>query len=265
MKKSSRRGFIYFRYLLPIAAALIMLLLMLVPCYSYITADEGIKEAVSLGELITNSWNTSREYLFSGGEKYEATLAFSRALLIITAGFIFLFAVGLAAALYSAACVFGYIRGGGRESKSRLVFVTVFPNRIVLCAAYALTLPVFLLPRIMPLLYKSFLAYHVELIASPFDIMLVAAALYAACVAVSAVSANLECLEQVNIFARGHADFEENSADTEGDKAEADTSAETEDRYELMSAKEKNEQLERILRMLDSYDADKEEKKEDDR
>lgn len=265
MKKSSRKGFIYFRYLLPIGAALIMLLLMLVPCYSYITADDGIKEAMSLGELIANSWNTSREYLFGGGEKYEATLGFSRALLAITVGLVLLFATGLAAAVYSAVSVLKYIRGGGHESKSRLVFVTVFPNRIVLCAAYALTLPIFFLPRIMPMLYKSFLSYHVELNTSPFDIALAAIALYIGCIAVSAVSKNIERSEQMNIFAHKRVDSDEDIANEAVCTAEDKGQNETNDPYELMSAREKAEQLERILRMLDSYEADKEEKKEDGR
>ena len=59
MKKSTQKGFVYFRYILPVAVTLIMLCLMLVPVYMYNTAGK-LGASVSLGELLENSWDTVR-------------------------------------------------------------------------------------------------------------------------------------------------------------------------------------------------------------
>lgn len=249
MKNSTRRGFIYFRYLFPLAAAVIMIILMLIPCYRYITADTGINEAVSLWELIGNSWNTVREYLFGSGEKADVTLDFARTLLAVIITLALLFIVGFASAVYAAVSAFRYFHDGCRESRTRTLFITLVPNRIVLCVYHALMLPIFLLPVLMPLLYKGILAYHVELNVAPFDMIWVAVALYVAVVCVIAVSANFEMLEQKNIFVKRRAFT---------DDAEEDDAVESvsDDPYDEMSREEKEEQTERIMRLLGKYNGE---------
>ena len=77
MKKNTRRGLIYFRYILPIITPLIMLLLMCIPCYSFVSADGGLHKKISAFELISNAWDTVREYLFGTAEQVQVTADFA--------------------------------------------------------------------------------------------------------------------------------------------------------------------------------------------
>lgn len=254
MKNNTRRGFIYFRYIFPVAAAVMMIILAFIPCYSYVTADTGINNAISLWELIGNSWSTVREYLFGSGQKADVTLDFARTLLCVIVALALLFIIGLASAVYAAICAFRYFARGCRDEKDTTLFITLVPNRIVLCIYHAFMLPVFFLPMLMPLLYGSILAYHVELNAYPFDIVFVALGIYLAVVCVIAVSADFELTEQKNIFTnRRVAEVEEDADEmSDGDGDESD------DPYERMSQIEKAEQRERILRMLAKSSEEKE-------
>ena len=259
MKKSTRKGFIYFRYVFPIAAALVLLLLMLVPCYRYITADTGINGAISLSELISNSWDTAREYLFGNSQKNEVTSSFAKTLIAIIVTFIALFIVGLASAIYAAVSAFSYFKNGCRESKKRIMFITLTLNRAVLCVCHALMLPIFALPVILPYLYDNMFNYHVELDASPFDMLYVALAVYAAVVIVIAVSKNFEIVAEMNIYTKRRPEKNTLSVGAESESTEA----EPEDAYERMATRARSEQTERIMRLLNKQDAEVKEKEED--
>ena len=244
MKKTVRKGFIYFRYLFPIFVAVIMLALTFVPCYRFVTADTGIKQAISANELLSNSWETVRNYLFGGQEQVQVTADFAGTLFGVIIVLCLLFAVGLISAIYAAYVAFRFFADGCRESKKRILFITIFPNRIVLCISYALTLPLLFLPRIMPLLYDGILKYHVELICQPFDMAWIELALVVAVIAVTFISARYETLCEMNVFVR-YRDEEE-----EEEYEEQYATEESEDIFSEMDRKAREEQNERILRLL---------------
>lgn len=244
MKKTTQKGYIYFRYLFPIFVAVIMLILAFVPCYRFVTADTGIKQAISANQLLSNSWDTVREYLFSGKEQVQVTADFAGTLFGIIIVFCLLFAIGLASAIYAAVVAFRFFAEGGKESKRRILFITIFPNRIVLSICYALTLPLLFLPKIMPWLYRSILNYHVELICEPFDMVWIDVALIVAVVAVIFVSAKYETLQEMNVFVR-YRDEEQQE-----EYEEQYTNYEKEDIFSEMDRKTREEQNERILRLL---------------
>lgn len=251
MKKSTQRGFIYFRYVFPIAASLAMLLLLLFPVYSYVTAD-GIKSAVSAGELISNSWQTVRQYLFDGGsDKLRANTDFSATVLALIIGLAVLYVIGFASTVWTAVTAFRFFSHGETEDKSRILFSAVVPNRVVACIYQALTLPLFAFPCILPLLYKSILNYTVKLSAMPFDMLWIAVMLWGVCVLFSVLSARME-RGGLNVFARKKA----TSLDAEAPRrAEAQV---PEDAYSEMDGRAREEQAERIRRLLngDMSDAD---------
>lgn len=250
MKKSSQKDFIYFRYILPIIVAVLMLIAMLVPVYRFITAESGINAAVSLGELVKNSWDTVRNYIFgASATKDEATLYFSKVVLAVVVVCVLLFALGVASVVYAAVVALGYFSDGCRESSRRAMFITLVPNRVVLCVYHALMLPIFFIPMLMPYLYKTLLDTHVELSCRPFDMVFVALVLYVAQTVVIAVSSEYESARAMNVFVR-RKPFEKASR-TELVREEP---KKENDAYAEISNRAKQEQLDKVLRLINKTD-----------
>lgn len=253
MNKSTRRGFIYFRYILPIITPIISLVLMLVPCYRYATANEGLRQPISAWTLIGNAWDTVREYLFGSAEKMQVTSDFAGTVLGMIMLFAVLFAIGFGFSVYTAVTAFRFFSDGCSESRAKILFITLVPNRAVLCIYSALTLPLLFIPRIMPLLYNSILNYHTELICQPFDMIIVHLVIFAITVATVFVSAAFERREGINLFAR----YKEEDIEDEPDEAEEQ---DEEDAYTAVDRRAREEQNERILRLLGQSQNDDEEK-----
>ncbi len=253
MKKSTRRGFVYFRYIMPILMAVCLIVLMFIPCYRFITADTGVNQAISLSELLDNSWDTSREYMFGNGEKNDVTLDFARTLFIVVIMMWVLFAIGVLFAIYSAVIAFRYILSGCVESKSRILYVTLTVNRVVLCVYYALMIPIFMLPKIMPYLYDNMLNYHIELSTSPFDMLWASLGVFAATAIIIAISKRFEVLAQINVYS-SHTEL----LDEEEEYIEEDDTPK--DIYESMSERAKAEQAERIMRLLNKHGSGEEDR-----
>ncbi len=245
MKKTARKGFIYFRYTLPLILAAVLVVLMLLPTYRFITADTGVGEAVSLGELLSNSFATAREYIFKTGEKAVPTMDFSVTLFVVVCVMWLLFFVGVLSAAF-AAYVMLTLSHGEYVSGARLLFVTLTANRTLLCVWHALMLPIFFVPKLMPLLYAKILSYRVELICSPFDMLWMALVLYALTVAVIFVSKKYERLEELDIYRL----TEKKTAVIEENAEEEIQEDEPEDAYEAMMRRSREEQAESILRLL---------------
>ena len=247
VRNDKRKLFIYARYVLSVALALIALVLMLVPCYTYITPDNGANEPVSLGDLIANSWSTSRVYAFGGGEKNDVTMGFAYTVMGLTAALALLFAVGAFSSVYA---LVRFLRRDRDENARKIFFITAVPNRIALCIYHALMLPIFFLPMLMPLLYDRMLMYSVALSVSPFDMVFAVLVLYVAAVVLVAVSAHYERIEDMDIFAR-HEIAEEQMEELEEPDVDVDDDvADDSDPYEKMKREATQEQTDRILRML---------------
>ncbi len=257
MKHTTRRGFIYFRYILPIISAAVLICLMLAPVYRFVTADTGVGGAVSLAELSSNSFNTCREYLFGSGSKAAVTESFSWTLLILVIALWLFFFVGVLSTVFSAFFALSYF-GGADRGRGQLVFLTLSVNRVGLCLWHALMLPVFLLPKIMPLLYDGILAYHVELVCDPFDMLWIALAMYALTVAAVIFSRRYETLEKMNVFYIAPTSKEETDVqDTDFEDGDGEESVER-DAYEQLLERAKAEQTERLMRLLNkNHDGDK--------
>jgi hypothetical protein len=224
-----------------------MLLLMIVPCYTYITPDVGVRAKMSLLELLKNSWNTVREYAFGAAKKEIVVLNFSRTVMGLVVSMWTLFAAGLAAAIYSAVVAFRYFADGCRESRSRILYVTLTANRALLCAYFALTLPIFVFPTVLKYMYRGMLNYYVELTASPFDMLFVALLLYAAVVAVIIVSRRRECELGMDVYAKREHSDDSNEESIDGEYTRQNGK-------DVLSEQESRAQAERIMRLLGKQD-----------
>jgi len=216
MNRNSAKKLVYIRYIFPVAAILLSALLMLVPCYSYTTADTGVQEAISLLELADNARLQVCEYLFERtGTKDEANLYFSKLVLGFIVGFSLLFAVALVSAVYILISALRYFKNPDTTDNKRLLFITLIPNRIVGFALQALVFPMLAFPRLMVLIYDKVLQYHVELTLTFPDPLILGALLYIATIVLSCISASHEAGLHMNPFSRRKPTVDDGEEDEE--------------------------------------------------
>ena len=152
---------------------------MFIPCLRY-TVGEHRNEPISTVELIKNSWETSRQYLFDGAsDKVPTQTGFSRLLLAAVLVLGLLFVLGFAFAVYTVICAFCYFKNPQSTDKNRIFFLTLVPDRIALCLYQALLLPITFLPRIIILLYENILNYQTVLYFSVLEPWIIALTVYA--------------------------------------------------------------------------------------
>ncbi len=246
MKKTVRKGFIYFRYALPLVLAAVLVILMLFPVYRFVTTDAGVGDAISLLELLGNAFSDTREYIFKSGDKAVPTMDFSVTLFAVVICAWVLFFVGVIFA-FLALYVMLEMNSKKNISRMRIMLVTLTVNRVGICIWQALMLPIFLVPKIMPLLYENILAYRVELICEPFDMLWAALALYALTAAVIFMSKKYESLSELNIYRLTEIEVQTHDGYSEEIESEGD---EPIDAYEAMVRRAREEQTERILKLL---------------
>ena len=116
-KKQQRRrqAAVYLRYWMPVAVMILVTVWLFVPCLRYTTSVTGTNETISLAELIRNSWEQSRSYLFGGGTQHAANTEFCWTVLITVALSVALYLVGVAASVWSAVGAMRYF--GNREDR----------------------------------------------------------------------------------------------------------------------------------------------------
>ena len=251
MNKQTKQKLIYARYILPPVLILLILLLTFIPSYRYVAGGDA-REPISLSTLISNSWEESRETLFvkSQNDVKPQELVFSKTMLGIILGSGALYLIALAVAAWSAFVALKLFMSDDEDSaeRSRTLFITFIPNRIVLTALEALALPMLAIPYIMPLVYAYTLGTRVGFtLAAPDGFIVLSVALVALCV-LSALTAPYERRFDADVFKKrepfGLARAEE---------------AEEEEEEEELSDEElafKEEQAERIRRLLGKRDGE---------
>ena len=203
MNHNSKKKLVYVRYIFPVAAILLSFLLMLIPCYSYTTADTGAQALISLCELADNARVQVCEYLFEKvGSKDQANLYFSKLVLGLIVGLSVLFVVAFASTVYILVSAWRYFKTPDTMDTKRLLFVTLVPNRAVGFVFQALALPLLALPHLMVTIYDKVLQYHVELTLTFPDPLIFGIVLYVASIVLSCVSATHEAGLHMNPFSR---------------------------------------------------------------
>ena len=192
------RGWIMLRYCFPLIAAGLILCILFVPCLQYTNNQSGTEDPISTLRLMKNSWDQVRNYLFGGGQQTNGNIQFSRTVLILLILFWILFAIGVAVAIWA---LFAHTRYAedGEEQTGRLWFLTLIPNRVVLCVLSALIFPIAFFPRIVILLYRS-IYVAVELKVFGIDPALLAVLLLIAMSVLSAVCVRPEKRYGLDLF-----------------------------------------------------------------
>ncbi|MBQ9086946.1 MAG: hypothetical protein IJY47_07140 [Clostridia bacterium] len=160
-REARRRAWILARYIYPIVMVVLVAVSLCIPCMRYTTADTGTNETMSQWELMSNSWEHSRQYLFGSAEQTSSNTLFCRAVFGTLIGFFALFLVGSVAAVWSSVGAFCYFRDPDDRGTGSILYLTLFPNRVAVCLLVALILPMLTFPRLLVFFYERFFHYSV--------------------------------------------------------------------------------------------------------
>ena len=247
----NKRNFVYFRYVYPAISIFLIFLFLFIPCFSFVTSS-GENDAVSVAELSKNAWQWSAQCLFgSGVEQTAGNISFSQTAMILVALFYLCFAIAAVTAVYLliTACLC-FNKKSGWE-KNRAVFLTFFFGRSVTIILQGLSLVIFIFPRILPLLYLNLLNMYVEVRLSFIDPMILALVVYLVGTVLSVVSVKWERRLGMDIFSSASV-----GAGVQKEPAIATTPKE-ESAFDKMSREAREEQMERILKLLNKDDENK--------
>lgn len=203
MKKLTKQKLIYLRYILPPVLLVLILLMGFLPSYRYVSEGEA-HAAVSLWTLVGDSWEIGRETLFAKSDANYGELAFSKTNLILIAVFVLLSAAAIAVAVWSCYVALKLFISDDEEGaeKSRVLFITFLPNRIVTTVLEWLIIPLCLYPYILPALYAHTLAMEVRIALIAPDGLILAGVSLVAIGVLSAFTAQTERDFDADIFKR---------------------------------------------------------------
>ena len=250
--RKARRLFLL-RYLCPVAGLVLLLLALQSPCLQYSTASTGENQAISTAQLLQNSWNEVREYLFGDSEQLSITLTFSRVVLVTLSVCTFCFLIGSAAMIWLAVGAVRYLLKPEDRGTARIVWITLFPNRIVACLYFAFLLPLLAFPRILIPIYANMLGSAVTLKFSAFEPLWLGLLLFVGIVILSACLVKRERMADLDPFesSRNREDPEEAEDESERLRTPSEEDEQT--------RKLREEQLLKIRQLLNKDDKDSEE------
>ena len=246
MKKETKQKLIYLRYILPAVFIFSLSIFALIPTHRYVDAGAS-REPISLAVLMSNSFEQGREILFAKANATVGEQAFARVLLCVAIVCILLYIIALASAVWSAVVALKLFISDDEESveKSRTLFITFFPNRIVLCVVEALSLGFAFFPYAMPAIYSHTLAYRVGASLSAPDGLIFGVIFMAITVALSVICAPFERRFDADVFKK-RAAFADSAASDEEEEYEPSFASNEDDEYSEM----RSEQMARIREML---------------
>ena len=244
MKNQSKKKLIYVRYILPPVLMLVMLITMLIPAYRYISGGE-ITDVMSAFSRISYSFDQAREVLFGGGESSGANIAFSKMFFITTVVSVLLFIIAFAVSVYSVVVAIVYFTSDDEKKAEdmRTFFVTLIPNRIILCSLQTLVLPLLLVPyAIVPLCKYAFDTRVAIALFAP-DSLIIGAIFLVAIFALTVICAPMERDFDADIFKKNRLRIDVEK-ETEEDDYSAIFTVDGRNDHEI---KEKNERIRELL------------------
>ena len=210
---------------------------MLIPSYRY-AIDGKLDKPLSPFKILSNGFDTARRVVFATTEQDAAELLFSQTVMAVIIVFWALFLVALAVSVYSAVVVLRHITSDDDEAreKSRTLFITLIPNRIVLCALQMLSVPLALFPYLLPYLYKSIWGQRIGMALIAPDALIAVLLTVVTTVTLCVVSSFCEKGLDVDVFRKRKAFEDVENADEENYDAP-----------EIANTSEQNEMIRRIL------------------
>lgn len=183
----------YLRYIIPVVLLCALVFSLFITCLKFtVVSAEGVTGGkMSVWMLLDNSWETVRGYLFGGGKMEGGQEAFSWTVLILIPLMWIFFGVGVLSSVAAAVGAVAYFNDESfKKTDAGVWFITIFPNRIVVCALHLLVLPLLFYHRILVLLYDKLMNIDVTLDVvgvEPWVLGLIALAVIFALSAISAV------------------------------------------------------------------------------
>lgn len=255
IEKKTEQKLIYARYILPPILIFLLVPIAFIPSYRYVESGSA-RGAISLAALISNAWEQGREILFATSDATVAQMAYGRALVAIIIAAVVFYLISLAVAIWSCAVALKLFISDDEEGaeRSRTLFITFFPNRIVLTVIEALALALALFPYLIPLVYAQTLGLNVSVVLNAPDGLIFEIVFIAAIASLSAITAPYERRFDADVFKKrvmfgtktdesgGDADYE-SVFGTDGEQDERDRALK-EEQAELIRkllSKDKNE------------------------
>ncbi len=200
-KKKLKYALIYLRYILPPILMLLVLATLFIPSYRYVIAGE-IDDNISGFSLIHTSFEEVRKVIFATGEQDAGELLFSRIVFGLLIGFVILWIVGFASAVYSAIVALSYFLGNDEEAleKSRTLFITFFPNRIFLSIVQTFILPIALFAYALIPIYDGIWGIRVAVVLTAPDAFIFTLVILATIFILSAITAPWERRFDADLF-----------------------------------------------------------------
>lgn len=225
---------------------LLILAAMLIPSYKYVAGGE-IRNTFSAFGLLDSFFSAAREVIFATAEQEAPNLLFSQFVFWIIIISSLLWLIAFIASLYSMIVAIKYFTGTDVESaeRSRTLFITFFPNRVLLSAVQALVIPLALFPYLLSPLYGNIVGVKVSVVLCAPDALMVSALCLAVIFTLSAVCVRFEKRFDADVFKKSMID---ENGETEAEP-ETEWSAEsTDEDYRA----EKNERIRRLLQNKDN-------------
>ena len=253
MKKETKQKLIYARYILPPILVVLLALFTFIPAYRY-TESGASREAISYSKLFFNSWSQGRALLFGTEQISLSHTAFARTLLTFNILSALFYLIALGVSVWACIVAIMLFRSDNEESAERMrtLFITFFPNRIVLSAVQATMIPFALFPYIMPWIYSSTLGVKVRVALVAPDAFIFSLIFVAVIGIFSSLTAKHERRFDADIFKKHKPSSLAEDVDSD-DGYQGQFCTEEDEAYNRL----REEQAERIRRMLNKNNDDK--------
>jgi hypothetical protein len=194
---------IYIRYLLPIIFILLTVVSLFIPCFLYTTVEGVDDDVYSLMGVLSEYWDPVCNYaFFSVGDLNAATLKFSQTFIVSLIVFSVLFTVAAVSTVYVAVNVFRYFKNNEEKGNSRILFLTLVPNRIVAFLWQLPCVPFLLFPRYVIYMFKTILGESATLTITFPEPIIIWGILYIISIVISIATASMESAQGMNPFAK---------------------------------------------------------------
>lgn len=194
---------IYLRYLLPIIFILLTVVSLFIPCFLYTTVEGVDDDVYSLMGVLSEYWDPVCNYaFFSVGDLNAATLKFSQTFIVSLVVCSVLFAVAVASTVYVAVNSFRYFKNKEDKRDSRILFLTLVPNRIAAFLWQLPCIPLLMFPRYVIYMFKTILGETATLTLTFPEPIIIWGILYIISIVVSIATASMESAQRMNPFAK---------------------------------------------------------------
>ena len=260
-KEARRRALIYIKAWFPVLTVALILIAMLIPCLHYTVAGSGTKEPISEMTLLSNTWSTARNALFGGGDWQRTELGFAKASFYTLLVSILLFIASVAMAIWASVGATRYYLNPKREGKEHTLYRTFF-SRPLLFGYQLLMLPLLAFPRVIVSFYKNLLFYPTVLNLTFPEPLMIGVALLVLHLVLMVTSKKWETRLEMDVFADPRRASEAEQSDVLDEEYYAPHfENEVEKRQYEMNEKMREEQMERIRKLLSRNDEDDEQEK----